>query len=323
MSSGEVAPGGHRPVMLREVMASLVPREGGIYVDGTFGAGGYSRALLEAADCLVWGIDRDPEAVTRGEGLGRAFPGRLTLIPGRFGEMDVLLGARGVSDVDGVALDLGASSLQLEDPARGFSFRRDGPLDMRMERAGPTAADVVNKADEGLIARILRDFGEERLARRVARAIVAARKRAPITRTLELAEIVRSVVRRGANGIDPATRTFQALRIYVNDELDELERGLKAAERLLKGGARLAVVSFHSLEDRTVKRFLDERCGRAPRPHRHAPPGPEAPPPPTFRLRFRGALKPRDEEVAANPRARSARMRAAERVEAPPREEAA
>lgn len=323
MSLGGLARGGHQPVMLSEVMAALAPRDDGIYVDGTFGAGGYSRALLEAANCVVWGIDRDPDIVARGQALARAFPGRLTLVPGRFGRMDVLLGARGVGDVDGVALDLGVSSLQLDDPARGFSFRRDGPLDMRMERTGPTAADVVNQADEGQIARILRDFGEERRARRIARAIVTARKRAPITRTLELAKLVRSVGRPSADGIDPATRTFQALRIYVNDELGELERGLEAAERLLKAGGRLAVVCFHSLEDRMVKLFLNERGGRAPRPHRHAPPDPEPARPPTFRLRFRGALKPKDEEVAANPRARSARLRAAERVEAPPWEEPA
>ncbi len=321
MSGTERPAAGHRPVLLREVLELLEPRDGAIYVDGTFGAGGYSRALLEAARCTVWGIDRDPAAITGAQRLTREFAGRLTVLAGRFGEMDRLVTARGVARVDGVALDLGVSSMQLDDPARGFSFLRDGPLDMRMERSGPSAADVVNGGDETMLASLIFTLGGERKARRVARAIVAARRKRPIERTGELAAIVRRVVRPAADGLDPATRTFQALRIYVNDELGELERGLRAAERLLADGGRLAVVSFHSLEDRRVKRFLAERSGRAPRPSRHAPGS--ADPTPSFRLITRRAGRPSAAEVAANPRARSARLRGAERLAAPAWEAAA
>ncbi len=313
---------GHRPVMLDEVLDAIAPRDGGIYVDGTFGAGGYSRAIAEAADCVVWGIDRDPSAVAGAVRLTRLFSGRITVIAGHFGEMDRLLAERGVTAVDGVALDLGVSSMQIDAPERGFSFRLDGPLDMRMGPGGRTAADVVNASDEHSLASILFNLGGERRARAVARAIVAARAERPIARTGELAAIVRRVVRASADGIDPATRTFQALRIYVNDELGELERGLVAAERLLAPGGRLAVVSFHSLEDRRVKQFLAARSGRAPGPSRHAPPG--APPPaPSFRPLSRRVLRPSEAEIAANPRARSARLRAAERTEAPAWEAAA
>ena len=308
--------GGHRPVMLGEVLAALRPRDGGIYVDGTFGAGGYSRALLEAAHCTVWGIDRDPAAVAGADRLVGEFAGRLTVLAGRYGEMDRLLAARGVNEAHGVALDLGVSSMQIDDPERGFSFRHDGPLDMRMDGAGPSAADVVNGSDEGALAALISELGEERRARRVARAIVKARSERPITRTGELAAIVRGVVRAAADGIDPATRTFQALRIHVNDELGELERGLGAAERLLPPGGRIAVVSFHSLEDRMVKRFLVARSGRRPRPSRHAPPSPDGGAP-TLRPLARKALRPSADEVAANPRARSARLRSAERTAAP------
>jgi 16S rRNA (cytosine1402-N4)-methyltransferase len=253
--------------------------------------------------------------------LARAFPGRLTLIAGRFGDMHILLRARGIEAVDGVALDLGVSSPHLEDPARGFSFRTDGPLDMRMERAGPTAAEAVNRLDEAALADIVFRFGEERHARRIARAIVAARRQRPITRTLELADIVRAVVpRTHGRGprIDPATRTFQALRIYLNDELGELDRGLRAAEALLAPGGRLAVVSFHSLEDRIVKQFLRARSGAVPQASRHTPATRRDTPAPSFRPMFRRAIPPRAAEVQANPRARSARLRAAERTSAPP-----
>lgn len=315
----------HLPVMLSEVLAVLSPRDGGVYVDGTFGAGGYSRAILEAADCVVWAIDRDPEAIRRGEALALAFPGRLRLVHGRFGEMKRLLQERGVTLVDGVAFDLGVSSPQLDEAHRGFSFRVDGPLDMRMGLDGPTAADAVNDLDEGELARIIHAFGEERHARRVARAIVAARRKAPITRTLALAEVVRGVVPKSRDGIDPATRTFQALRIYVNDELGELDRALAAAEALLAPGGRLAVVAFHSLEDRRVKAFLRARAGQTPRASRHLPAATEEGRAPTFRLIHGGASKPGREEIAANPRARSARLRAAERTDAPawPEEDAA
>lgn len=315
----------HRSVMLTEVLAVLSPRDGGVYVDGTFGAGGYSRAILEAADCVVWAIDRDPDAIRRGEELAEAYPGRLRLVHGRFGEMKRLLQERDVTLVDGVALDLGVSSPQLDEPHRGFSFRADGPLDMRMETEGPTAADAVNELPEAELARIIHTLGEERYARRVARAIVAARHDAPITRTLTLAEIVRGAVPKARDGIDPATRTFQALRIHVNDELGELDRALAAAEALLAPGGRLAVVAFHSLEDRRVKAFLRARAGQTPRASRHLPAPTEEGRAPTFRLIDGGAMKPQPDEVAANARSRSARLRAAERTDAPawPEEDAA
>ena len=322
MSGVERLKGGHRPVLLREVVAVLQPRDGGVYVDGTFGSGAYSRALLEAARCSVWGIDRDPAAVAFAAALVEEFAGRLTVLAGRFGDMDRLLAGHGVGLVDGVALDLGVSSMQIETPARGFSFQRDGPLDMRMDGSGPSAADVVNTKAERELAALIYSFGEERKARSIARAIVAARRERPLARTGELAALVRRVVRPAADGIDPATRTFQALRIYVNDELGELDRGLSASERLLAAGGRLAVVSFHSLEDRRVKQFLTARCGRRPRPSRHAPAIPERHAP-TFRLITRKAMGPRAEEVVANRRARSARLRAAERTAAPAWEEAA
>jgi len=300
-------------VLLDAVIEVLRPRDGGIYVDATFGGGGYSRALLDAAACTVWGIDRDPEAVARGADLARRSGGRLSVIEGRFGDMERLLGARGV---DGVAFDLGVSSPQIDTPERGFSFRADGPLDMRMGQTGESAADLVNRAGERELAAIIHELGEERRARRVARAIVAARRERPIARTGELAAIVRAVVPASADGIDPATRTFQALRMAVNDELGEIDRGLIAAERLLVAGGRLAVVAFHSLEDRRVKRFLIERSGRAPRSSRHLPD--TAPPPaPTFRVLFQRPRRPGDDELRRNPRARSARLRAAMRNDAP------
>lgn len=316
------APGAHQPVLLREVTAVLEPRDGAVYVDGTFGGGGYSRALLESACCTVWGIDRDPAVASGAAALAREFPDRLLFIAGRFGDMDKLLAQRGVDRVDGVALDIGVSSMQIDDPLRGFSFQGDGPLDMRMEPNGPSAADVVNGADEQALAGLIFDLGEERRSRRVARAIVDARRDRPITRTGELAAIVRRVVRPAADGLDPATRTFQALRIHVNDELGELDRGLAAAERLLATGGRLAVVSFHSLEDRRVKRFLAARAGRAPRSSRHAPAGGDAPAP-SFELITRRPLRPDAAETRANPRARSARLRAARRLDAPAWESAA
>ncbi len=313
---------GHVPVMLAEAIDALAPRADAVYLDATFGGGGYARALLEAAPCRVWAIDRDPDAVARGRVLERAFPGRLTVIEGRFGVMDRLLGAVGVAAVDGIALDLGVSSFQLDDPTRGFSFQGDGPLDLRMGRAGPSAADLVNGEPEERLADILRAYGEERRAGAVARAIVRARATQPIERTLQLADIVRSVVRRAADGLDPATRTFQALRIVVNDELGELEQALGAAERILVAGGRLVVVAFHSLEDGMVKRFLVERGGRHVGASRHAPPAPVAHPA-TFLALTRKPARPGDLELAANPRARSARLRIAERTAAPAWEAAA
>ncbi|GIK98598.1 MAG: ribosomal RNA small subunit methyltransferase H [Alphaproteobacteria bacterium] len=307
----------HIPVLLREVIEVLAPRDGGVYVDATFGAGGYSRAILEAADCTVWGIDRDPEAIARADALARRYEGRLRLVHGRFGEMAELLSARGVTAADGVAFDFGVSSMQLDEAGRGFSFRFDGPLDMRMEKSGPSAADLVNALSERELADVIHALGEERKARAIARAIVVARAAAPIERTLQLAEIVRRAVRaRGHEPIDPATRTFQALRIQVNDELGEIERGLAAAEALLAAGGRLAVVAFHSLEDRRVKEFLRARSGRAPAGSRHLPPA-AAGRRPSFRLLDGGVITPGADEIAVNPRSRSARLRAAERTEAP------
>jgi 16S rRNA (cytosine1402-N4)-methyltransferase len=312
----------HTPVMLRELLEALAPRDGAIYVDGTFGAGGTSGALLDAADCRVWGIDRDPDAVARGKAMAERYAGRLEVVEGRFGDMDRLIEQRGAAPVDGVTLDLGVSSPQLDQAERGFSFRADGPLDMRMEgpgrAAGPSAAEVINSLPETELADVIYRYGEERKSRPIARAIVAARRERPLSRTLELAEIVRRVVKRGADNQDPATRTFQALRIYVNDELGELDRGLSAAERLLAPGGRLAVIAFHSLEDRRVKAFLQARSGAAPRGSRHLPEVPDAQrPAPTFQPIFKGARRPGEAECAANPRARSARLRAAERTAAP------
>jgi 16S rRNA (cytosine1402-N4)-methyltransferase len=309
--------------MLPEMLRLLAPHAGGTYLDGTFGGGGYARAILEAAPCTLWALDRDPDAIARGADLAARFPGRLHLIHGRFGDILALLAERGVTALDGVVLDVGVSSHQLDDPGRGFSFRGDGPLDMRMERTGATAADLVNTLPERELADLLFEFGEERASRRIARAIVAARAeaaagRAPgsdttgIATTARLASIIRSVLPPDRSGIDPATRSFQALRIRVNDELGEIERALEQASRLLSPGGRLIVVSFHSLEDRIVKRFMGEAAGRSPAPSRHDPGGLSARPTPRFRLLTTRPLRPRPAETAANPRARSARLRALE-----------
>ena len=308
----------HIPVLLKEVVDALTPIDGGVYVDGTFGGGGYTAAILEAAQSVVWAIDRDPHALERGQALAEKYPARLHLVAGRFGDMADLLASRGVNAVDGVALDIGVSSMQIDDRARGFSFLRDGPLDMRMESSGRSAADVVNDMPEKELSDIIFTYGEERHARRVARAIVTARRERPISRTLRLADVIRAAVRRAHDGIDPATRTFQALRIYVNDELGELERGLSAAERLLKPGGRLAVVSFHSLEDRIVKTFLRTRSISADQPSRHAPAtlAPQSPVRATFKPLSRRPVGPSETEIAHNPRSRSARMRVAERTAA-------
>lgn len=314
--------GRHNPVLLDQVVAALNPHAGAIYIDGTFGGGGYSRALLEAAPCQVWGIDRDPDACARGNVLSAEFENRLTVLCGCFGDMGSLLADRGINTVDGITLDLGVSSFQIDEAERGFSFRQDGPLDMRMSNEGPTAAYVVNGAPEEALADIIYQYGEERRSRRIARAIVASRSKTPITRTGQLAHIVRACYpaprKSGADTIDPATRTFQALRIYVNDELGELTRGLDAAEALLTDGGRLAVVSFHSLEDRIVKTFLRDRAGRTPHASRHAPDQRAGGPDSTFDLLDRRATKPDAKEIASNPRARSARLRTAERTAAPP-----
>ncbi|OYU69775.1 MAG: 16S rRNA (cytosine(1402)-N(4))-methyltransferase [Alphaproteobacteria bacterium PA2] len=305
----------HVPVLLEPVLAAMSLKPGQKIVDGTFGAGGYSRAFL-AAGVEVVAFDRDPTAARFADGLGDRF----RLIEARFSDMSVELGA---DSVDGVALDLGVSSMQLDEADRGFSFMRDGPLDMRMSDTGQTAADIVNTADLKDLARMLWVYGEERQSRRIAAAIGRRRVEEPFTRTLDFAEFVERVLggRRGAK-VHPATRTFQGLRIAVNEELSELEAGLLAAEEVLRAGGCLAVVTFHSLEDRIVKAFFTERAGRTPGGSRHAPPV-QVGAPPSFQLVFNGAQGPSDAEVAANPRARSAKLRAAIRTSAPVWKEAA
>ena len=299
----------HTSVLLGEVIAALEPAPGKIIVDGTFGAGGYSRGFL-ATGASVVAFDRDPSTRQFAEGLGDNF----RLIEARFSEMAAELGER---SVDGVALDLGVSSMQLDQAERGFSFMRDGPLDMRMGASGPTAADIVNTAEPAELARIIWLYGEERQSRRIAAFIMRRREEQPFTRTLDLAEVIERALggRRGAK-VHPATRSFQALRIAVNEELSELEAGLEAAERVLKVGGRLAVVTFHSLEDRIVKAFFTERAGRTPGGSRHAPPV-EARAAPSFELLFNGARTASEAETSANPRARSAKLRAAVRTAAP------
>jgi 16S rRNA (cytosine1402-N4)-methyltransferase len=318
-SDGPAVAGGlarHVPVLARPALELLNVRDGGIYIDGTFGAGGYSRAILAAADAQVIGIDRDQSAVANGADLVQSANGRLTLVEERFSALDRVAEKFGHGSVDGVVLDLGVSSMQLDEAARGFSFRLDGPLDMRMGNDGPSAADVVAKAPERDLADIIFQLGEERHSRGVARAIVAARQAAPIQTTKALADIVGRVVRAKPNQIHPATRTFQALRIFVNEELAELATALAAAERILKASGRLVVVTFHSLEDRIVKTFLAERS-RTIGVSRHLP-DVEAPAP-TFRLLTKRPIAPDEAEIAGNPRARSAKLRVGERSEAPPR----
>ena len=313
---GAGGPARHLPVLLSEVLAHLAVREGGLYIDATFGAGGYTRAIL-AEGGRVLAIDRDPDAIAAGRALEAESGGRLKLVEGRFGDLDIHAEAAGYAPADGIVLDIGVSSMQLDEAERGFSFRLDGPLDMRMAQSGPDAAAVVNGADARDLARIIGILGEERKAGRIARAIAAARETAPILRTVQLAEIVAQAAGpQGSQRIHPATRTFQALRIFVNRELEELAEALAAAERVLSEGGRLVIVAFHSLEDRIVKRFLQDRAGR-PAVSRHAPPteGPAE----TFRLAVRRAVEAGEAEVAKNPRARSAKLRAAIRTGAPPR----
>lgn len=302
---------GHLPVMLEQVLALISPKDGEHYVDGTFGGGGYARAILEAADCRVLGIDRDPDAIARGQTLVAQFGGRLTLMRGEFSELARFLGG---ARTNGIVLDLGVSSFQFDEPERGFSFRADGPLDMRMSRQGESAADFVNDADENALTEVIARLGEERNARRIARAMIAAR---PLTTTTALAEVVSRAQGPAAArlAIHPATRTFQALRIHVNDELGELARGLAAAEEALAANGRLVVVAFHSLEDRIVKQFLSARSASAPLGSRHAPEkrnGRRA----AFRILTRRPLTPEQRELESNPRARSARLRAAIRLAA-------
>jgi 16S rRNA (cytosine1402-N4)-methyltransferase len=292
----------------------LKPGDGGIYVDATFGAGGYAQAILDAADTRLIGIDRDRAAIAAGFDLVDRSNGRLTLVEDRFSNLAGICAAQGASVIDGVVMDVGVSSMQIDEAGRGFSFRLDGPLDMRMGLDGPTAADVVARASEADLANIIYIFGEERHSRAVARAVVAARKDAPITTTRALAEIVAKVVWAKPNEIHPATRTFQALRIFVNEELDELHLALIAAERVLKPGGRLVVVSFHSLEDRIVKNFFSER-GKTGGGSRHLPELAQSAP--SFSILTKRPVTAGEDEVRANPRARSAKLRAAERTDAP------
>lgn len=302
----------HIPVMLKEVIAFLNPHKGGIYVDATFGRGGYSKKILDTGAAL-YAIDRDPDALQAGAQLEAAFEGRLHLLKGTFGDMAQLLANEDVKNVDGAVFDLGVSSPQIDTPERGFSFRHDGPLDMRMSKQGATAADAVNTLSEEELADIIFHYGEERHARKVARAIVRARSDKKISTTLELAQIVRGAVPPARDGLDPATRTFQALRIYVNDELGEISRGLQAAETMLRPGGRLVVVSFHSLEDRAVKQFMRSRS-RPPALSRHLP-APVNDSAPGLRLLSQKALTPDENELRANPRAASAKLRVAEKID--------
>ena len=306
----------HFPVLLAEVVEAIEPGPGKRLVDATFGAGGYTRAFLEAG-ASVTAFDRDPSALQFAEPLKIEYPGRFQLVQRRFSELEEGLAETGVGVCDGVAFDLGVSSMQLDQADRGFSFMRDGPLDMRMGGEGPSAADIVNTAPPAELSRLFWTLGEERAARRIAAVLVRRRAETPFTRTLDLAETVERAVggRRGAP-VHPATRVFQALRIAVNEELDELETGLGAAERMLAPGGRLAVVSFHSLEDRIVKGFLTERAGRTPGASRHLPPA-QAKAAPSFELLFGGVRVPGEAELAANARSRSAKLRAATRTTAP------
>jgi len=307
---------GHVPVLLNEVVRALAPRAGEVHLDGTFGGGGYARAILSRCDVTLLAIDRDPTAMARAEELaGNGL--NIVPLPGCFGDMEALAGAAGFDALDGITLDLGVSSFQIDEAGRGFSFQQDGPLDMRMGGHGPSAADAVAQLSENELADVIFHLGEEREARRIAKFIVLRRREIMFKRTLDLAETVERALggRRGAR-VHPATKTFQALRIFVNDELGELARALSACERLLKPGGRLAIVTFHSLEDRMVKTFLRSRAGLEGGGSRHMPEVEDGPAP-SFELSPRKAIEPSSSEVAQNPRARSARLRVAIRTESP------
>ena len=307
---------GHYPVMLPEVLTYMAAHDGDVLIDGTYGGGGYTNALLGAADCKVLAIDRDLDAISRAETTALRQP-RLIPLLGRFGDLDTLAGDAGFESVDGVVLDLGVSSFQLDEADRGFSFMRDGPLDMRMGRAGPSAADVVAQLPEKDLANLIYRLGEEKQSRRIASTICARRGRAPFLTTLDLAETIETALggRKGAR-IHPATRTFQAIRMYVNDELGQLASALTAAENILKKGGRLVVVTFHSLEDRMVKLFLRARAGLGGGGSRHMPER-KTGAPPSFNMPTKKSIEPSPEEIADNPRSRSARLRYAIRTDAP------
>jgi 16S rRNA (cytosine1402-N4)-methyltransferase len=303
----------HLPVMLNEVLQAMQPRDGEVYVDATFGAGGYSRALLEAAECRVYAIDRDPSVREFAEKLSQEFAGRFCFLLGCFSDMVALLAAQGVEAVQGIVMDIGVSSMQIDQPERGFSFRQSGPLDMRQSQSGLTAAEVVNSFGEKELADILYTYGEEKKSRQIARAIVARRTTKPFETTTDLADLIAGVLR-GKQEIHPATRSFQALRIFVNRELEELEKALEASQALLAPGGRLVVVSFHSLEDRIVKQFLRERSGNDSTGSRHLPQLSQTAV--YFTLPKKGAIAASDAEQIRNPRARSAKLRLALRKEA-------
>lgn len=305
----------HIPVMLQEVVDSLAPQDGQHFVDATFGNGGYSKALLDKAECTISAFDRDPDAIERGRPLANAYNGRLMLIQSAFAALGDIFNQN--NQVDGIVFDLGVCSVQLDEAERGFSFRLDGPLDMRMEQSGEDAAKIINSYSEKQIAQILWQFGEEKASRRIARAIIAARAEAPILRTSQLSKIIHSVMPRPKPGqADSATRSFQALRIYVNQELDQLEQALHASQAALKPGGVLAVVSFHSLEDRIVKQFIKHKSGRAPNPNKYSPQL-DAPPNALFSITSTKPTLPSEAEIAANPRARSAKLRVAYRTDEP------
>ena len=303
----------HQPVMLDEVIDTLGPRDGGFYIDATFGNGGYSRAILQAANCHLMAIDQDPDAIERGQPLVSEFAPRFNLRQGRFSQMAEWADEFAPDGLDGIVFDLGVCSTQLDQAERGFSFQKDGPLDMRMSQSGTDAADFINQADEKDIADVLYHYGDERASRRIAKAIIKARAEEPITRTLKLAEIIRSVLPYPKPGqSDPATRSFQALRIYINEEMREIDEALIAAQNLLRPDGILVVVTFHSLEDRHVKRFLTKAAGKTANPSRHVP---EVTKPETyFALLGRKPQLPTDTEIASNPRSRSAKLRAARRL---------
>ncbi len=310
-------PARHLPVLRDEVLSALAPKPSEIFLDGTFGAGGYTQALLDVADTRVLAIDRDPAAIAAGYAQVAAAQGRLTLVQGLFSDLAAIASAQGIARFDGIVFDIGVSSMQLDEAERGFSFRLDGPLDMRMSGEGASAADLVNTADESYLADIFYHFGEERLARRIAKAIVADRVERPFTTTLQLAEMIARVAPAKPGAIHPATRSFQALRIAVNDELGELVTALSAAERLLDEGGRLAVVTFHSLEDRIVKQFFANRSDHGRAPSRLLP-GEVAPPPASFIIPGKQPIGPSEAEIARNSRARSAKLRFGIRTSAPP-----
>ena len=306
----------HVPVLRDAALALLEPRAGGVYLDGTFGGGGYAKAILKAADCTLLAIDRDPAAVQRGLALALAYPGRLKIFEARISNILNILEQAGVRLLDGAVFDLGVSSYQIDDAARGFSFRADGPLDMRMGNSTVSAAVLVNSMSESELSDILYQFGEERASRRIAKAIVERRKLQNFSTTADLAGVIRSIVRSDKSGIDPATRSFQALRIAVNDELGEIEAALAHSATCLAPGGRLVVVSFHSLEDRIVKKFFAQACGRAPGASRHSPAGMQDAARPQFRLLTASPVAAGADETRANPRARSAKLRAMERLAA-------